>query len=164
MSKIAVFYMIGQYGDSAAWKSMYDDQLNSLKESGLYDKIEFIDLFVKSITPIPAEELPSKVNNVTYLGDLEEERPNHQKLYRAHNQIMQRIWTFSNVNPEYKVLFFHSLGISRANSDIGIRTKQYRKYFEKFLLYYWKDCVRLLNHYDCVGTEYIPNATFQEGQ
>ena len=161
MSKIAVFYMIGQYGDS--WETMYHEQLACLKSSGLYDKIEFIDLFVKGITPIGLKDLPDKVNNITYLGELEEERSTNKKLYRAYNQIMQRMWAFSNANPEYKVLFFHSIGVSRTNSDIGNRTEQFRKYFERCLIENWEDCTKLLDYYDCVGVEYIPNATFAEG-
>lgn len=152
--------MIGQYGETHNWKSMYADQIDRLKSSGLYNEIQFIDLFVKGMTPIPIDELPEKVNNVTYLGDLEEERPTNSKLYRAYNQIMQRIWTFSNANPEYKILFFHSLGVSRHNTDVGEKTKRFREYFEKCLIDYWKYCIELLNYNDCVGVEYSPTATF----
>ena len=172
MSKIAVFYMIGQFGEETNWKTMFSEQLNALKESGLYDVMEFIDIFVKGNDPIPKEEyaiIGDKVNNVTYLGDLEEEKPINSKMYRAYNQIMQRIWTFSNANPEYKILFFHSLGVSRASSPrigdqkVAERTLQYRKYFEFFTIHSWLDCVKVLNHYDCVGVEYVPNAVFAGG-
>lgn len=160
MEKIAIFYLIGQFGDEENWKSMYNEQLTYLKESGLYDEAQFIDIFVKGLIPIPQKELPEKVNNVTYLGDLEEERQTNKKLYRAYNQIMQRIWVFSQANPDYKVLFFHSLGVSRANSEIGMRTEKFRKYYETCLIGYWRDCVNLLNNYDCVGVEYTEHATF----
>lgn len=161
MGKIAIFYMIGQYGDEAHWKNIYNDQLNCLKESGLYDRIEFIDIFVKGMTPISTDELPDKLNNITYLGDLEEERPSNKKMYRAYSQIMQRIWTFSNANPEYKVLFFHSIGVSHTDPDTFRRSYQFRKYYETFTVKYWEDCIKILDHYDCVGTEYIPLAEFQ---
>ena len=164
MHKLAVFYMIGQYGEQDQWKSMYYNQLNALGQSGLYTNIQFIDIFVKGTTPIPAEELPGKVNNVTYLGDLEEERPTNSKLYRAYNQIMQRMWTFSNANPDYKVLFFHSIGISHVVPNIVRRSSLFREYMETFLIKYWEDCVSILNHYDCVGTEYIPYAVFGPNQ
>lgn len=176
IDKVAVFYMIGQFGEESNWKAMFYEQLDALKQSGLYDAMEFIDIFVKGTDPIPKEEyaiIGDKVNNVTYLGDLEEDKPTNHKLYRAYNQIMQRIWAFSNANPEYKVLFFHSLGVSRSHiastsTKIGDqlvadRTVAYRKYFEFFVIHSWRDCLRILDHYDCAGAEYVPTATFAGG-
>lgn len=164
MKKIAIFYMIGQFGEPENWMSMYNDQINALKESGLYDKAELIELFVKGQSPISLESISDKLNNITYFGDLEEDRPTNKKLYRAYVQIMQRIWAFSYANPEYKILFFHSLGVSRSNSDIYDRSAQFRKYFEKILIHHWKDCVDILDHYDCAGVEYIPIASFKDEQ
>lgn len=156
--------MIGQYGEEANWKKMFYDQLNSLVVSGLYENIQLIDIFVKGNNPIPLDELPDKTNNITYLGDLEEERPTNRKLYRAYNQIMQRMWTFSNANPEYKLLFFHSIGVSHTDPDIVRRSSKFREYMSTFAINYWKDCVDILDHYDCVGTEYIPYAVFGPNQ
>ena len=153
--------MIGQYGPEETWRALYTEQLNSLVESGLYENIEFIDIFVKGMTPIPLEELPDKVNNVTYLGELEEERPHNKKLYRAYNYIQQRMWLFSHANPEYKVLFFHSIGVSHTDPDIYRRSKLFREYMSTFVINYWRDCVRILDHYDCAGTEYIDYAVFR---
>jgi hypothetical protein len=34
------------------------------------------------------------------------------------------MWVFSNANPEYKVLFFHSIGVSHGDTDIGRNTRQ----------------------------------------
>lgn len=164
MHKIAVFYMIGQYGEEHVWKEMYQSQLNLLASSGLYENIEFIDIFVKGSEPFSKEDLPAKVNNVIYLGDLEEEKPSNRKLYRAYNQILQRMWTFSNANPEYKVLFFHSIGVSHFHPDMVRRSKQFRDYMGTLTITYWEDCLRILNHYDCVGTEYIPYAVFGPNQ
>jgi len=155
--------MIGQYGGDDNWNALYDEQINSIKTSGLYDNIEFIDLFVKGQSPVSLDKISDKVNNITYLGDLEEDRPTNRKLYRAYNQIMQRIWAFSAANPEYKILFFHSLGVSR-DSEIGKRSAQFRMYFEKILIHNWKDCINALEHYDCAGVEYIPLATFRGGE
>lgn len=164
MNKLAIFYMIGQYGSIEQWKSMFNEQMKLVLESKLYDNVEFIDVFVKGKEPIALEDFPSKVNNITYLGDLEEDRPTNRKLYRAYNQIMQRMWTFSNANPEYKVLFFHSIGISHVSEDVKRRSTQFREYMGTFAINCWKECIRLLDHYDCVGTEYIPNAVFGPNQ
>ena len=152
--------MIGQYGEEDQWKSIYYNQLNALGQSGLYANIQFIDIFVKGNQPLSLQDLPEKVNNITYLGDLEEERPTNSKLYRAYNQIMQRMWTFSNANPEYKVLFFHSIGVSHVDPNVVRRSTLFREYMQTFTINYWEDCVDILNYYDCVGTEYIPYAVF----
>jgi hypothetical protein len=101
------------------------------------------------------------VNNITYLGDLEEDRPTNRKLYRAYNYIQQRMWAFANANPEYKILFFHSIGVSHEDPVTVKRSSDFRKYMSTFAINYWKDCVRLLNHYDCVGTEYLTFAAFR---
>lgn len=161
MSKLAIFYMIGQYGPEEQWKALFNEQMNLLKESGLYENIEFIDIFVKGTSPIPLEEFPDKVNNITYLGELEEDKPSNRKLYRAYNHIQQRMWTFSNANPEYKILFFHSIGVSHTDPDIYRRSKKFRDYMSTFAINYWKDCVRVLDHYDCAGTEYMSYAAFK---
>lgn len=162
--KIAIFYMIGQFGESDNWISMYNDQIDALKESGLYDATQFIELFVKGQSPVSIENIYDKVNNITYMGDLEEDRSTNRKLYRAYVQIMQRIWAFSNANPEYKVLFFHSIGVSHSDDGIHKRSAEFRKYFEKLVIHHWKECVEILDHYDCAGPEYIPNATFRGGE
>lgn len=153
--------MIGQFGSEENWKKLFNEQMNLLKVSGLYEHITFIDIFVKGTNPIPLEELPDKLNNITYLGDLEEDRPSNRKLYRAYNYIQQRMWTFSNANPEYKILFFHSIGVSHVDENVCRRSKQFRDYMSTFLINYWRECVRILNHYDCAGTEYMKNAVFR---
>lgn len=157
MSKIAIFYMIGQYGDN--WKSdFYDHQINLLKTSGLYDQVQFIDIYVKGKTPIT--DLPEKVNNVTYLGELEEDRPTNKKLYRAYNYIQQRIWHFSQANPDYKILFFHSLGVSHTNNNFKKNKYAWRRYLETLLIENWQTCIELLDYYDCVGSDYTPIASY----
>jgi hypothetical protein len=169
MNKIAVFYMIGQF-DNPRWKEdFFDSQMKLLRESGLYDQIQFIDIYVKSnvdtkdMTHIPTSDLPDKTNNLKYLGDLEEKRPYNGKLYRAYRQILQDIWIFSAGNPDYKILFYHSIGVTRnINGEDMIRRKdKWRKYMETLLIKNWKQSVELLDYYDCVGTEYIPKARFQ---
>lgn len=161
--------MIGQFKNPFWKEEFYNQQMNLLKESGLYEQIEFIDIYVKSyvntkdMEHIPVSDLPDKTNNLTYLGDYEEDKPHNRKLYRAYNQIMQKIWLFSQANPEYKILFFHSIGVSRNYSeDLNRRKNKWRKYMETLVVENWKQSVELLDHYDCVGTEYIPIATFVE--
>lgn len=152
--------MIGQYG--SRWEEdFFNRQMNLLYETGLYDNIQFLDLYVKGREPIL--NLPDKVNHITYLGELEEDVPRNQKLYRAYNYIQQKMWHFSHANPDYKILFFHSLGVSHQHNPIILHRKmKWLEYMEKLLIRNWRDNIELLNFYDCTGTEYIPLATFKE--
>jgi len=159
MNKIAIFYMIGQYNDR--WiEDFYYDQMSYIQQIGLYDACEFIDVFVKGRNPLP--QLGDKFNNVTYLGDLEEDRIHNKKQYRAYNHIQQRMWLFANANPDYKVLFFHSFGISHTDPSRKQYRYAWRKYMEKLVLGEWQDCLRLLTYYDCVGTDWLETAWYKE--
>lgn len=153
MSKIAIFYMIGQYNEN--WvTNFYYDQIGKLQNSGLHDECQFIDLFVKGSQHLP--QLTHKFNHITYLNDLEEDSNINRRLYRAYNYIQHRIWSFSLANPDYKILFFHSLGVSHANPAIQKNKFLWRNnYLEKLLIDNWQDCVNLLQYYDCVGTDYV---------
>lgn len=151
--------MIGQFGES--WKSdFYDDQMSKLQNSRLYDHCEFIDVFVKGREPIT--DVLTKINHITYLGDLEPEIPTNKKLYRAYNHIQNRIWNFSCCYPDYKILFFHSLGVSRSQPDIAKNKHAWRKYLETLLIDNWQQCVELLDYYDCVGTDYVATGRYTE--
>jgi hypothetical protein len=66
------------------------------------------------------------------------------------------------IMPDYKVLFFHSLGVSRSDPTVLKYKLKWKDYMETLLVKNWKQCVDLLDHYDCVGTEYIPVATYKE--
>lgn len=150
--------MIGQYNDR--WKEdFFDKQMALLYNSGLHDNIKFMEIFVKGNKTING--LPTKVNNITYLGDLEEERSYHKKLYRAYNYIQQRMWCFSQANPDYKVLFFHSLGVSHSDPATMNNKLKWKEYMETLLIKNWNYSIDLLDYYDCVGTEYIPLATYK---
>ena len=148
--------MIGQFSDQ--WKDFYKNQIEEMQLSKLYDNCNFMDIFI-----VGKEQLPftlDKYNNITYMSYLEDDVPHNKKLYRADKSIFQKIWLFSNLYPDYKVLFFHSGGISvnplyKKNKDAA------RKLITKVLIEYWKECIELLDHYDCVGTEYVPLGVFK---
>jgi len=150
MNKIAAFYLIGQFGDN--WKELYNHQINLLEKNGLYNNLEFIDIYVIGKEPLPS--IRDKFNNVTYLGYLEEEIPSNKKLYRADKTIFKNIWSFSKLYQDYKILFYHALGVSSPKNS-------WRTYLENINIGYWKECVELLNYYECVGTEYVPLASYK---
>jgi hypothetical protein len=166
MHKIAVFYMIGQFNNPNWKKDFFDDQMNVLKESGLYDEIQFIDIFFDA-TPmnyIPIEDIPDKTNNFVYYRSKEEAKPHYNTKYNLLNHAQQKIWLFSHANPEYKILFFGPHGITHfADQELSKRKYKWRKYMETLLIKNWKQSIDLLEYYDCVGTDYIEEAVFING-
>jgi len=161
MQKIAIFYLIGQFSEQ--WEeNFYIPQIERLKSSGLYDQCQFIDIFVKGNQPL--SYVPDKTNHVMYIGELEEDRKSNRKLYRAYNYIQGRIWQFSISNPDYKILFFHSLGVSKSNTVFSKNKLAWRKYLETLLIDNWKLCTDLLDYYECVGTDYISYAAYNNEQ
>lgn len=142
--------MIGQFGDN--WKELYSHQINLIVNSNLYQHTQFIDVYA-----IGKENLPfilDKFNNITYLGYQEEEIPSNKKLYRGDKTIFKNIWSFSKLYQDYKILFYHALGVSSPKN-------QWRDYLEKINIEYWKECIDLLDYYDCVGTELVPLASYK---
>lgn len=146
--KIAIFYVIAQIGNW--WKDeFYTKQIDRLVSSGLYDQIEFIDIMVGGgYEPLP--HLPSKVRDVMYL---------QPKILNV-NKFYKHIWEFCNLNPDYKILFFHSLGISYETHPQVKYKLSFKDYLEYFSLDNWEKCTELLNFYDCVGNEYNEEAVF----
>ena len=161
MKKLIVNYMLGQFG--VRWKELFEEQMNTLKQYGLFNEIEFIDIYVigkEILTDLSSIE--HKINNITYLGNMEEEIPRNCKKYRADKFISKNIWHFCNLYPEYKVLFFHSSNVSYTPGTTAFLYKEaFRKYIETFVLKNWKMCVELLDFYDCVGTDYAPIAAYR---
>ena len=149
--KIAVFYTIAQVND---WWSteFFEKQINRLKTSGLYNNIDFIDILVVGSNHLPLPFIPDKTRNITY----GKEFLNNSKNYHKH------IWEFSIKNPNYKILQFHSLGVSWPEFHKDEKST-FKNYLETLLIDNWDKCINLLNHYDCVGTDLMPQAIFYNG-
>lgn len=153
MSKIAVFYFLAQFD---GWEEdYYVPQTELLRTSGLYENIDFIDINISNQKyPLPYN--PDKIRNVTYRSE---------KL-KEENGTIQSIWDFAQDNPGYKVLFFHTLGITWKNREATFYTNrmQTRKHLETCCIELWKECTELLDFYDTVGTNYIENCNFADGK
>jgi hypothetical protein len=147
--KIAVFYLIGQFRDWWA-EEFYTKQINLLYETGLYENIEFIDIHVaggKQQLPF----LPDKIRNITY----------HSNPLEEENETYKSIWDFCYKNPGYKILFFHSHGITHYNGDLVSNKINWKNYMEDCNIRLWRECTDLLNFYDCVGTDYRLYGSYQ---
>jgi hypothetical protein len=152
VKNIAVFYLIGQF--ESWWDTdFYLPQIELLKKSGLYENIDFIDIFVaggKSALPV----IPDRIRNISYCSvPLKEE-----------SQAMQAIWDFASNNPGYKILFFHSEGVTHLHRTTKENKLAWRRHLEYCNIELWSTCIELLNFYDCLGADYIHQCTFSNGE
>lgn len=137
--KIAIFYHLYQVND---WKKLYQEQINSLIVSGLYEKCDFIQIGVNG-----DQELPFVLDKIIVSY-------NENKILEANT--LNYLWDFCNENPDHKVMYFHSKGLTHFHSeDCSVTTNAWRIYLEYFVIHHWEKCVEDLNQYDCVGSEWI---------
>jgi hypothetical protein len=150
--KIAVFYTIGQIND---WweEEFYTKQLTRLQNSTFYENIDFIDInVVGDYLPLPF--ILNKTRNIAY-GKSHE---NNSLNWHEH------IYNFCLNNLDYKILQFHSLGVSYDQDDEYKENKiNFRNYLETINIDKGNYCIELLNHYDLVGTDLVQKAVFYNG-
>jgi len=136
-NKIAVFYHLGQFGQ---WERLFQEQMNSLVVSGLYQATSFIHIGINGKDPIPLQL-------------------DKFKLHYNNNQILEAdtlksLYDFCLENPEYRVLYFHTKGSTQENTKNRFNVDKWRLYLEYFNIHHWKKCIQKLKEYDTVGTEY----------
>lgn len=151
MSNIVVFYLIGQFTDRWA-EDFFTPQMELLKTSGLYDHLEFIDIHVSG-GKLPLPFIPDKIRNISY----------HSKKAQEENETIRSIWEFANNHPGYKILIFHSDGVTHTQGEMKLRKRAWRSYLEFCTIEMWDKCIELLNFYDCVGPDYIHQASYSNG-
>lgn len=150
-NKIAVFYTIGQVNN---WEEeFYLPQLNRIQNSDFYPEIEFIDInVVENHYPLPF--ISDKTRNIVYGKSYKNNTLNWHK----------HIYNFCLKNPGYKILQFHSLGVSYDQDDEYKKNKlNFRNYLETINIDKGNYCIELLNHYDLVGTDLRQKAVFYNG-
>jgi len=139
LPKIAIFYHLGQLGN---WEELYLEHMNLLVANGLYDACEFIHIGINGNLPLP------KVFNKSRI------KYNSDHVLEANT--LESLWNFSQENRDYKILFFHSKGVTHGiNSPFNDNVIAWRKYLEYFNIVNWKDSVQYLNEYDCTSVELL---------
>jgi hypothetical protein len=131
--KIAVFYHVGQIG---AWAPIYQSQVHRLYASGLIQESSYIYFGVNG-----NEQLFSLPENVIV---------QRNKNIKEETDTLVSLKNFASKNPDYKILYFHTKGVSRNT----LQTNAWRLFMEYFVIDKWKQCVEYLNEYDCCGTDY----------
>ena len=142
-SKIAIFYHVFQFGD---WRNVFEEQLVTLQQSGLYDTADYIHIGINGTEELPFQLF--KVNRIKY---------NTNHILEADT--LSDLHNFAISNPDYKILYIHSKGVSRYEVDTVVA---WRRYLEYFVIKKWKSCISILDNYDCVGTEWGLSNTLGE--
>lgn len=137
--KIAIFYHIAQIGD---WRRIFEEQIIALQQSGLYAAADYIHFGINGDESMPY--VFGKVNRIV-------RNPNKD----LEADTLNDMWKFCKANPDYKVMYIHTKGVTHNQSQ---NIELWRKYLEYFVVGQWKRSVSYLSFNDCVGTEWEDTA------
>lgn len=140
MNEIAIFYHLYQVNN---WQDLFEEQMNKIRSTGLLGAADFIHIGINGDQPV--------VFNVEKNHTI---KHNPIEFFDGEMQTLSDLYDFCCCNKDYKVLYFHSKGISTHTTEYGSNVEFWRKYMEKFNIENWEKCCQLLNDYDCVGTEW----------
>lgn len=113
---------------------VYQQQLHRLYTSGLIQAADHIHFGVNGDNEM--FNIPEKAK-VVYNTNWKEE-----------TETLIALKNFAYENPEYKILYFHTKGVSKGS----ILGNSWRLMMEYFVIDKWEECVEYLNEYDCVGS------------
>jgi hypothetical protein len=128
--KIAIFYHVAQIGLGAF---IYQQQIHRLYASGLIQAADYMHIGVNGDQEM--FNVPEKAK-VVYNTNWKEE-----------TETLISLKEFCDENPDYKVLYFHTKGITR--ETLGVNA--WRLMMEYFVIDKWKDCIDTLSSYDAVS-------------
>jgi hypothetical protein len=126
--------------------------IHSLQLSGLLDALDF--LFISNIgAPLDEKKICGMHPKIRV-------QHNSSDLNLFENVTIKTLHAFSRMNPDYKLLYLHTKGVSHEKN--GIYTKgilSWNKYVLYCLSDQYKACLKLLNVYDTVGSQYTNDET-----
>jgi hypothetical protein len=160
--KIAIFYHVYQYfiheeSKWSDWEQIYIDQMQDLKNSGLYEAASYIHIGInwnKESKPLP--DVGMNITSIKY-----------NRNYVLEAETLVSLWDFCNAEmgnetippQEWKVLYLNNSGVSHCRKN-HLRPKVYgknrRNLFNICYVLNWRDCVNKLDTHDCVGINWCP--------
>lgn len=156
--KIAIFYHIYQ---SNHWVQLFEKQIIALQQSGVYDAASHIHFGINGDQPLPFDLI--KVNSIKRNARTDSEADTLLDLFK-----------FAVKNPDYKILYLHTKGTGWGDEKIKndrhyevLKNVLYKNldlwasYMSYFNIKRWRECVDLLDDYDCAGTEWSKEANIQ---
>jgi hypothetical protein len=132
--KIAIFHHLLPINH---WATLFSEQMHRLCASGLYKNAEFVHVGINS----------NEASLPFYLDKIQLHRNN---VFTDDIDTLTSLYNFCIGNPDYKVLYFTNLGISKGND---LNKSGWRLMLEYFNIDQWQKCTELLESYDCVGAE-----------
>ena len=131
------------------WKQIFDDQINSIKESTLYDKVEKIHLGI--LGSLSEDDISSyfsdKKFNILYINE-------NINLYEIPTiNSIKKICSANDNSREIYLLYIHTKGVRRAGNDMV--TTSWRKMMEYFTIINHDVCLKNLSNYDTLGCNLV---------
>ena len=142
---IAIFYHLYQVNNDY-WRTIYDEQMNKLCFSELYNATDFIYIGINGDKKLDYCLPRTILHRNTYLD--------------SEADTLAELWNFAYNNPDYKILYFYCKGVTHLNEPTMFTKNSWRLYLEYFNIIRWKDCVKKLDNYDCVGTEFLKESNY----
>jgi hypothetical protein len=137
---IAIFYHIYQFGN---WASLVEEQLDTLFSSGLVDVSEFVHVCINGNKQIHIEH--PKISVSLNPEPWTEETPT-----------LLSLRDFCSKNSGWKVLYFHTKGITRPSPEVT----DWRKVMEYFCIEQWQRCLEALDTHDAVGCLFVDDCYY----
>ena len=128
------------------WESIFIEQIENIKRSGLYDIVTKIHLGILGDINIIKNIIFNDIKfNILYIDTRNE-------LYEIHT--INFIKSFcNNINNEIYILYIHTKGVRKAGNESVI--KSWREMMEYFLIDNYKECIDNLNYFDSIGNNLV---------
>lgn len=121
--------------------------INYLNKCKFFDSIDYC--FINNIGEDINESFFNHVSNKIIINNYSEDT----SLFE--NCTLKLLHFFSKLNPDYKILYIHTKGISYGKTHIYTSNiNDWVNYMLYSLVDHHKSCIELLDRYDCVGVNY----------
>jgi hypothetical protein len=131
-------------------RTVFEEQLKTLYESGLYEASEVI--FCTFLGSLDNYKLPPKYK-IIYLSTNSKayERPILEYMYEQSTKLPGKYW------------YIHTKGVSHYGTEKYERVRDWRIFMEYFVITNWRRCVKDLEQYDVAGANYATNPSHYSG-
>lgn len=135
------------------WKEIVLEQFERLKQSGLLEITEKIEVtVVGDFSRFEPELLPDRRFRIHFSGPLDQfEFPSLEKMRQDSAEGNGLVWYIHTKGVKYKEFGMHFHEGKQLPYEGMI---DWRKYMEFFAIDMFKDCIRVLKKYDCCGVDY----------